>query len=204
MSDQGFNFNPAPERREAKRFEPPPWERDAFDELAKRKAAEDEAARAAEEEGASEAPTEGQNAPTAAAQPEAVTAPPAEQPAAGPEALTARPVEIEPEQPAQAAGPASGEIDQAQLLEMMAGLRAEEPSVNEAVHSIGLFWAVAIGLVGLMTLTWSGFAFVRAAQATSGKQLGLVGGMILAVFGLLFIGMAIWIVQRILRQRGVI
>ena len=30
MDDQGFDFRKSPERREPKRFEPPPWERDAF------------------------------------------------------------------------------------------------------------------------------------------------------------------------------
>jgi len=40
VSDQGFNFTP-PSRREAKKaFEPPPWEQEQFDELARRKQTE--------------------------------------------------------------------------------------------------------------------------------------------------------------------
>ncbi len=62
MGDQDFNFRPPTERREPKQFEPPPWERDAFDEMARTKAeqeaAEAEAAAAAEAELAREAEAE--------------------------------------------------------------------------------------------------------------------------------------------------
>ena len=61
MSDQGFDFGPAPPKREARQFEPPPWERDQFEqrkrEEAEREAAE-QAARAkvlAEQEAAEDA-----------------------------------------------------------------------------------------------------------------------------------------------------
>jgi hypothetical protein len=40
VSDQGFNFNPPPRREGKKAFEPPPWERDQFEELARRREAE--------------------------------------------------------------------------------------------------------------------------------------------------------------------
>ncbi len=35
MSDQDFNFAPPPPRRERKEFEPPPWEKHLFEQLAK-------------------------------------------------------------------------------------------------------------------------------------------------------------------------
>ena len=40
MDEAGFDFRPG-EKREAKRFEPPPWEKDQFEELARQRA-EDE------------------------------------------------------------------------------------------------------------------------------------------------------------------
>ena len=45
MADDGVDFR-TPERREAKQFEPPPWEREQFEEL-ERKRAEREAQQAA-------------------------------------------------------------------------------------------------------------------------------------------------------------
>jgi len=46
VSEDGFDFHPT-KRREPRRFEPPPWERDSFEELAKRRA-EDEVEKAQE------------------------------------------------------------------------------------------------------------------------------------------------------------
>lgn len=43
MNVQGFDFEGPREKREARSFEPPPWEREAFDELDRRRASEREA-----------------------------------------------------------------------------------------------------------------------------------------------------------------
>jgi len=185
MGDQDFNFPPS-ERREPKEFEPPPWERDAFDErsramAAEQQAAQAEAAAAAEEqETASIAEPAGENATHHAV--EAASANDGD--AAEPEAATPK-------------------VSEAQVTEMMAGLRAEEPTSMQSYGAIAIALSVFTGLLGVVMLVWAMAMFVSAGARGTGR-VGIVSGSIVAIFGALFIGLSMWVAVRTLRQRGVL
>jgi hypothetical protein len=192
VADQDFNFRPPVERRKPKQFEPPPWEREAFDELSRAKTAQQEAAEAAEAAAAEELAAES-----------AVVAPPA---SAEPPARieTERPAAISsPETPAEASAPAKGAVSEAELTEMMAGLRAEEPTSTRTYSRVAIALSVFTGLVGIVMLVWA-MAMLVSSNARGAGRVGIVSGSIVAVFGALFIGLSMWVAVRTLRQRGVL
>ena len=186
MSDQDFNFRP-PERREAKQFEPPPWEQDAFEGLAQNRGEGHEA------EAAAEAPK-----PLGAIVPEVV-----------PEAELASEPEPEPEAaPTAGQGPdAKAEeppaVSEAQMLEMMAALRAEEPRATESYSKLSLWLSALTGALGVVMLFWA-MAMLVSASARGTGRVGVLGGLIVGIFGALFIGLAMWVGVRALRDRGVL
>ncbi len=195
MSDQEFNFPPA-ERREPKQFEPPPWERDAFEQLEQAKQAEaEDAARAAAEQAAREA--EAAEAARAAEATRAAESESAENAAPAPAVVAATPAEASAED-GESNGP-----DEAQLTEMMAGLRAEEPTSMQSYGAIAIALSVFTGLVGVVMLIWAMAMFVSANARGTGR-VGTVSGSIVAFFGALFIGLSVWVAVRTLRQRGVL
>jgi hypothetical protein len=185
VSDQDFNFHP-PERREAKKvFEPPPWEQDQFDELARRKeaektAAELEAGAASEELPAAEAPEQG--SPVAA---------PLDQAAEPAPASTA----VEP------AHEAAIEVDDPRIEAMLVGLRREEPPFGTQMWKVALAAGAVLASVGAVLMVWGLFALAAARRAGATSALG---GGILVVFGLGFIGVGGWMAYRTLRQQGVL
>lgn len=197
MSDQDFNFRP-PQRREAKTFEPPPWERDAFDDLARKKAEEDAATEAAE---AAALTAEAAEPPAAGPQ---LDVPPLVAPAEESRAEVPAPVQPEPAESGQQGqqGAERTKLDEARVIEMLADLRSEEPQVKGTFEKIGLFGAFATGLIGIVLLFWAMAAFVAGSRHPG--PVAFFGGSVLALFGAMFIGLAFWVAARTLRQRGVI
>lgn len=175
-----------PDRREAKKFEPPPWERDSFDELARQRAdeaAEEDLARAINELTGAESEAAGD------AQPEGrADAVPEEQ--VGP----AESVEANEEKTGTA-----GEIDQAQLTEMLANLSIEEPSSVRDVYRLGVLGALASIAVGVMLLVWGVVAFIRS---TRDGQANAIETSVFGSAGMAFIGIGAWIVVRTRNLRG--
>ena len=187
MSDQDFNFNPPPRREPKKPFEPPPWEQEQFEDLARRR----EQQRASQEplmtdagiEAVAEEPIgpASQEAPAVAPQPTGAGAP-GEPPADTPKRKV--PAEDDPRVEA-----------------MMAVLRSEEPAFGAEMWKGSVAAGFVLALVGVVLVVWGVFA---ASVAKRTGMLGLLGGGILVVFGLLFTGVGVWLVYRTLRQRGVL
>jgi hypothetical protein len=181
MDDQGFDFAPT-ERRAPKPFEPPPWERDAFEEL-KRKQAEEGPPAAAEEREEDQAPSTVPTAPASAEQsgrePEQVkeTAPGSQEPDDG------------------------AEVDEAQVIEMLAGLAEEDPARPQGYFTVAFGAGLLMVAIGGVLVIWAMAALV------SSRQTGWVGqwsGAGLGLFGAFFLGMGVWMLYRTLKQRGVL
>jgi len=161
-------------RREPKRFEPPPWERSKFDELARRRA-EEEAKQAEEAESAVQAARE-----------------PAEVEQTHTATEDERPVVAEQEE-------ARAGVDPMQLEAMMSQLQAEETPISTGLWRAGIAAAVFLLVLGAVIMIWG----VVALRATRGAgPTGTMGATILLFFGVAFIAMAVWTAIRSLRQRG--
>ncbi len=175
VSDQGFDFS-TPPRREAKRFEPPPWELAAFEELERKKA--EEAAVASHTDVVEQ----------------------------DLEPRTQAPAQPEPAAPAvegesQAVLADDEKLDETMVLEMMARLSAEEPKLHDTTWKIELAAGVLAGVVGLVMTVWGVAALVKTKG--SGTT-GALGSLTLMAFGIGFVAMAGWTIVRTLRQRGVL
>lgn len=197
MADNDFQMPPS-QRREPKRFEPPPWEKDAFDEMERRRREAEE-----EERRAAAALAEPQAQRAAARQEEQ-------------EEVAASSELKEPRQDKVASRGGAGEsaagtpgvdvqkperIDQAQLTAMLAELAAEEPRDDKTISSVTLVVSIAIFALGAMMIMWGMAAFVAAKGA--GSQ-GTIAGSVLFLFGAGFIGGAIYLAVKSLQKRGVL
>jgi len=187
----GFDFRPPPPRREARRFEPPPWEREQFERLARERAEQE----AAERELAAKLAADG-----AAREPESAETS-ADAPA---RAVAAEQVADVPSAPASSAPPASAgpkpELDEKHVARLMLELRAEEPRLLTGAWMVGLGSGLVLALAGFVLAAWGGFALSNSRLG----QLGKLGGGILIVFGIGFVGTGGWLIFRALRQRGVL
>lgn len=177
-------MNGKPQRREAKGFEPPPWERDAFEELSRKKAEE-----------RAEDDLEVALAGLDADEPE-------------PPSAANEPAEDAPGQlPASAAaGPQSAQEDEvvareARAAAMLAQLAQEEP-VPKTHWVAGLVVAGLLASLGLMMLVWGIVGAARTAGVSEAGPVGLIGGVILGVFGIGLVAVASWLAARALKQRG--
>ena len=179
MSDQGFDFGPPPPKREARQFEPPPWEREQFERHHREQEERERAAQEARDK--------------VLAEQEAARA--AEQSATEPE--TALGGECENAGPPESA---KAEVDEKQVALMMLGLRAEEPVVLEGAWLVNLVAGVVVGLVGFASLIWGIAALARKGMPAAGT----LGGFVLLAFGVGFLGVGGWLVFKALRQRGVL
>jgi len=173
-------------RRDPKSFEPPPWEMAQFEELARAKEVE---------------------AQRAAVTTEATIGIPAE-----PQVRTDEPVEQEvaatPIAPVEQAATekvtgqaASKAVSDAALMEMMAGLAAEEPPATKGFWQLGAIAAVVLAAIGSMMLV---FGITGLAKTADAGLVGKLGGTILVGFGIGMIAIAIWVIVRTLKQRGVL
>ena len=178
MSDEDLRF-PPPTRRDPAKFEPPPWEREQFDELAK-----------------------------ARGEQELIPVPETDEPPAIPvaEQIATAVREAETPEAAGTASPMGGHadrpaIDPKRVEVMLMGLRAEEPRPEEA-YWVGTTGAgVVSALIGTAITTWGILAFVKLAR--SGVS-GVALASVLTLFGLGFTGGGVWLVFRTMRQRGVL
>jgi Tfp pilus assembly protein FimV len=197
VSDQDFNFEPPPERRPPKPFEPPPWEKAQFEELERRKA--EEAARAAQAAAEARAAQE-----AAEAQPQV-----AEDAATGAAAQVAEPViaaDTVKSVPKAPITPGEERLTQAGVSErqfeaMLIGLRTEEPPIGRGLWKISLVAGVFVLVVGLVLAIWGSVALM-AARKTGAT--GALGGMVLLFFGVGFAGVGVWLAFRTLREQGVL
>jgi hypothetical protein len=184
VSDQDFNFNPPPRREVKRTFEPPPWEREQFEELARRKEAERIAAEAAA--GAvSEVPVVAE-APEITQQPAPKIGPVTQDPAGKTKLDTAGGIDAAEDARAEA---------------LLIGLRNEDPPFGEELWKVAVAAGAVLASVGAILVVWGVFAIatVRRTGAT-----GSLGGGILVVFGLGFVGVGGWMAFRTLRQQGVL
>lgn len=187
MSDQGFDFKAPPPRRQPKPFEPPPWEKDQFEQLARERAEQERLQ------------TE---AALAAAAPEEESEPSSEEvlSAAGEDVSRREEAhELAEEADQRPEGPRV-QLDERQVELMMLGLREEEPPALESMWLVNLAAGAVVGIVGLALGVWGAAAFFNAKLGETGK----LGGMVMAVFGVAFIGIGGWLMYRALRQRGVL
>lgn len=205
MSDGGFDFRPPPPRREARRFEPPPWERDQFEKLARERAeqekAELDAALAAAEIAAAARPAQEAD-PASGPTPEEVQS---GSPQAGVERAAEGEIDRGPVAAAEAKAAAvlevpKVELDDKQVALMMLDLRAEEPVSLQAAWAVNLGAGGIVGLVGLVIGVWGIVALANRNLGTTGT----LGGMVLVAFGVGFVAIGGWLIYKALRQRGVL
>ena len=167
-----------PGRKEPPKFEPPPWEREQFDAMAERRAAEE--ARAAAEKAEAEKRMRAEQEAATEAEAEAEKQLPR--------------VAEETESSEGASDEALSEVDQ-----MMAVLQVEEPPAARSLWKAGVAAGAFMVVIGAVFMVWGIVAF----QATRGAgAVGQLGAGILVFFGVGFIAIAAWTIQRSLRQRG--
>lgn len=183
MSDDGFDFRPQPERREVKKqFEPPPWEREAFEEMQRRKAEQ------AKQPVAAEADQES----VADQRPEPLEARPA------PEIAGSAQAESEPEDGQAQRGTG---LDDATVIELMAGLAAEDPPAEHSYFGVAMGASLFLAALGAVLLIW-GVAALVGARVTG--AVGTFAGTGLGLFGAGFLAGGIWMAYQALKRRGVL
>ena len=160
-------------RKNPSRFEPPPWEKEQFDELAKKKAAEE--ARIASEQQVQQAQAE-----------------------------TKRKSEEDADRRLQeaakrTAAKGDGGEEIIDMGQMMVLLQAEEPSSGKGLWKAGVISGTFLAFVGAIFMVW-GIVAIRVTQGAGST--GQLGAGILMFFGIGFIAIAAWTIQRSLRQRG--
>ncbi|HSK48733.1 MAG TPA: hypothetical protein VLA05_12140, partial [Coriobacteriia bacterium] len=170
------------ERRDRKSFEPPPWERQAFEELERQRATE--TALSSESEPVQE--LAGTAGPTGA---EAVP------PVTTFEAARARHAD------ASDGEQGGGGVSEAEMLELLAGLAQEEPPPVKSLLGVAIGSGLVLVALGGMLMIW-GIAALVGARRTG--WIGQVTGGGLGMFGVFFLGMGVWMLYRTLKQRGVL
>lgn len=186
MADKGFQMPPS-QRREPKQFEPPPWERDAFEELQRRR----------EEEGATAV---GDECPTAEEE--------GGRPTEDVDAAVSKPV-TRPEQDASAAtgnvppqgSVGSDELNESMVEAMLLQLAAEEPREDRAISTVQLWVSIALYGLAVPLIIWGMAALVGARET---GMTGMVSGFVLLVFGAGSIAGAIYLTVKSLQKRGVL
>ncbi len=176
VSDSGFDFK-TPRRREAKRFDPPPWEREAFEQLERRSAAE------AGEQG--EAGPKSEESVEVAPQLARESKAPVGQGSSEKEGVA----EAKPE------------IEEKRVLEMMAQLAGQEPAMHDKTWKPAIFLAMLAVALGCVMTVWGVAAMVRASET---GLTGVAAALVLIAFGVGFVAVAVWMTVRTLRQRGVL
>jgi hypothetical protein len=175
-------------KREARRFEPPPWERDRFDEL-ERARQEREAETAA-------------GTPVETGADSRVTAPPLDSVARAAEPVRAGPVEAPRGEPQPRKGTAEARegaprvVPDAHVDAMLVQLKAEEPGVEAHGRTVSIFSAALMMFMGVCMLAWGGIAGALA----KGQIAGAIGALIVFVMGGLFAGTGLWLGLRATRR----
>lgn len=190
--------------REKPRFEPPPWERERFEELAKKRAEQEEARRLAEQALAAAGgilPTAA--GPTATEIAEVSGARVEAEEAAARAAVQAErhegPAGVPAGDEAGSAPPAPAKIDDKQVAAMLSQLAAQERAATSSSRLIGRIAAAVTALIGLGMVV-AGFVTL---PATKSHPAAVLGSAILSVFGLGFIVMAVWVWLSASRSKGI-
>ncbi|MDI6692056.1 MAG: hypothetical protein QMD76_01905 [Anaerosomatales bacterium] len=166
-------------RREPRKFEPPPWERDAFEELKRRK--EQERAERELEEALERARLAAEL--------------PAEEQSGAPEA---RPV-------AEAAAPEStgrpAQIDERQVERMLIQLSLEEPRATQQVSTVATAVAAGMAAAGLGFVVWSAVLFARTRATTdavpaASPLVTTIASLLMMLWGFMMIGGAVLLWRR--------
>jgi ATP-dependent exoDNAse (exonuclease V) beta subunit len=168
------------------KFEPPPWEREAFDALAARRTEE----QAAQDLLAAVA------AAAAAAEPEKPADPWQEVPLAKPDDVALIVTAADPTAPRT--DPAAAATDEKAVEAMLLQLQAEESSDRSATKWVGWIASAVTFVLGASMLIFG----LLAARDSGGKFANVVGSGVLSVFGLCFMGMALWVWISTSRSRG--
>ncbi len=179
-----------PHRRAAKPFEPPPWEKEQFEELAR------ERERAAEEAAVAEAERADADAEGSLSEEHAS--------AIGAEGAVSADSAHEAGKrvdSAQEGREAADEPDAANVDAMLMALRAEEPDPASEVWKVGMVAGLFLTAMGLVLVVWSGVALARTLESGPTAYLG-AGVMGLMGAGLVALG--VWLVVRSLRKQGVL
>ena len=184
MDDQGFHFQPESPRREARKFEPPPWEKDLSEQPAREQS--EQAMPGVEPSGGD----------TADRKWEAQTAPPAAR--AAEVSNQVRRGTASGEGPAVA--PAEKPVDEQMVARMLIELRAEEPAGLEGAWVVNAAAGFVLVLVGIMAGIWSATALAKPGMGT----IGFLAALSLLALGLGFLGVGVWLVVKALRQQGVL
>jgi hypothetical protein len=159
------------------KFEPPPWEREAFEALA---------AKRAEEQAV-------QDTLKAAA-----VAKPEEMVATTTDATSAPMVETIETAAAQASAPGTVAVDDKAVKAMLSQLQAEERTDGGAALWVGWVSAAVTFVLGAAVLVY-GLLSLRSADKGLASVLG---SAVLTIFGMSFMGMAVWVWIRTNRSRG--
>jgi|GEM_PF-1148806 len=167
------------DRNTPKPFEPPPWEKDQFEDLARKRVVKQDDMAIEQALQSLENTVAPEKAVVPAKHEERAQSPTGESVERGPK---------EKELPPQT-----------EML--LSQLKQQEPRTNDSLWKIGLVFALIVGIIGLVLTVWgvTGIIAGRENGATA-----FVGGSIMIFFGLLFVSMAAWLSVRTMRQQGVL
>ena len=188
-------------RRSAKPFEPPPWEKEQFEELAREReraaqaAAEAEAAAAqavAEAAAEHEQAEEQSSAPERPAEPAAV--------AAGAAPKDEKPVEASPSVDTSEESGEDG-LGDPRVDAMLMMLKAEEPDTVSGIWKVGMVAGAFLAMMGLVLVVWAGVALARTLEAGPTAYLG---AGIMGLMGAGLVALGVWLIVRSLRKQGVL
>jgi hypothetical protein len=95
---------------------------------------------------------------------------------------------------------ANGADVDAVVEQLLLGLKAEEPSGLGSVWAFAIWAGAVLGLVGIAIGVWGLTVLLNQDLGSTGK----VGGMVLMVMSMTFMGIGAWMGYRALRQQGVL
>jgi hypothetical protein len=179
VDDKQFNLRVPAEVKQPRRFEPPPWERDAFEKVQRQREAEKQ-----------------EPLPAAVEQEAAASAEPLADPVVVDDGA-----QSQGSPPRKTASVSGEQIEERVLLEMLAGLAAEEPSSEPTYRKISHAASLLLVALGGVLIVW-GMAALMSAGTTG--MVGSLGGGVMLFFGSGFIGGAAWMTVKTLRQQGVL
>jgi len=197
-----------PHRRTAKPFEPPPWEKERFEELARERerAAEGAAAAsaaAAAEMAAAEAGVAEHDAAEDQDEPSGAGAAQAGAPSvtAG-AAVAAEDLRVETMREArESEAPGETPLSEARFDTMLMMLKAEEPDSVSEIWKVGIAAGAFLVMMGLVLVVWAGVALARTLESGPTAYLG---AGIMGLTGSAFVALGAWLVLRSLRKQGVL
>jgi hypothetical protein len=180
-------------------FEPPPWEREQFEELARRRAA---AAETAAAEAAVNTAVLKAQAPAQASAQEPTRAPAQDAAAEGGVGAPGEP-ETGPAPPGREGAPEEQpKADERVADAMLFDLSGQEGPTLAPLRRAGKVVAGLVGAIGVAILGLGVWTSAQAAAAEESVGVGTMGAAIIMIFGLLVVGMAGWTWVRASRSQG--